>query len=151
MNMHNRQGPAPQKINVPDIAMLTARLAQLLAEEADLLAAMKIKKIEALQQEKLFLVNALESHRKIIDKHPHLLESIPSRDRSELEGIAEVFKDILKENHRRLMVAREVNKKVVETITQVVKESAASSVYGENGISGAMGTQTLSVTLNQTA
>ena len=142
---------APQAIDVAGIASLTARLAQVLAEEADLLAAMKVKQIDALQKEKLFLINALETQRKMIDRHPHLLEAIPSRDKDDLQGIAEVFKDILAENHRRLSVAREMNRKVVETITQVVKESSMSSVYGDRGNPGALGTSALSVTYNQTA
>lgn len=141
----------PGKINVPEITNLTARLAQLLAEEADLLAAMQVKKIGELQKEKLFLINALENHRKLIARHPHLVETIPSRDKQDLEGVADVFRDILKENHRRLTMAREVNQKVVETITQVVRESSQSKVYGVDGTAGAMGTQAFSVTLNQTA
>lgn len=141
----------PEKINMQDIATLTARLAQLLAQEADHLSTMKVKKIDELQKEKLFLVNALETHRKMIDKYPHLKETIPSQDKADLEGVVAVFNDILAENHRRLSLAREVNRKVVETISQVVKESAMSSVYSGKGTPGALGTQSLSVTYNQTA
>ena len=36
-----------------DVVMLTARLAQLLAEEVDLLTEMKVKQIDSLQKEKI--------------------------------------------------------------------------------------------------
>ena len=141
---------APAKLNANDVITLTARLAQLLAEEVDLLDAMKIPKIEALQQEKLFLVNALESQRRLIKKHPHLLETIPSQDKQDLQEVVEVFNDILQENHRKLTIAKQVNYKIVQAITAVVKESTLSKVYDGKGYNGAAPFETLSVTLNKT-
>lgn len=141
--------PAPDKINVPDIITLTARLAQLLAEEVDLLGSMNIKQIKELQQEKLFITNALDAHRKVIAKHPHLKETIPSQDKADLEGVVRVFEDILEENHRRLQMAKEVNGMVVNAVTQVVRDAAMSNVYDGQGTKGALGADALSVTLNQ--
>jgi predicted nucleotidyltransferase len=43
------------ELKIQDVITLTARLAQLLAEEVDLLGEMKVQKIEALQKEKLFM------------------------------------------------------------------------------------------------
>jgi len=157
---HNETAPAaiapvkqsvPEKINAPDIINLTARLAQLLAEEADLLTHMNIGKIGELQQEKMFLTGALESHRRLLVKYPHLKETISHQERQDMEGVVQVFEDILTENHRRLLIAREANRRVVNTITKVVRENATSSVYDASGIRGALGSETLSVTLNQTA
>lgn len=133
-----------------DVVMLTARLAQLLAEEVDLLSEMKVKKIEALQQEKLFLTNALEAQRKLIERHPYMLNTIPSRDKRDLEEVAKVFQNILDENHRKLLLAKEVNHKIVQAITAVVKENTQSRTYNGNGYTGAAAFNTLSVTLNQT-
>ena len=50
-NAHDSNIP---EFRIQDVVMLTARLAQLLAEEVDLLGDMKVKKIEALQQEKIY-------------------------------------------------------------------------------------------------
>lgn len=135
---------------VQDVITLTARLAQLLAEEVDLLGDMKVKKIEALQSEKQFITNALEAQKKLIDRHPHLAETIPSTDRKDLEEVVRVFEDILHENHRKLLLAKEVNHKIVQAITAVVKENTQSRVYNGNGFAGAAAFNTLSVTLNQT-
>lgn len=142
--------PSPPTLRVQDVITLTARLAQLLAEEVDLLSEMKVSKIEALQQEKLFLINALEAQRKLIDKNPQLIESIPSQDKQDLQEVVNVFNDILEENHRKLLMAKEVNHKIVEAITQVVKESTASRSYDGKGYNGTAPFETLSVTLNKT-
>jgi hypothetical protein len=142
--------PTKTDLKIQDVITLTARLAQLLAEEVDLLGEMKVAKIEALQQEKLFLVNALEAQRKLVDRHPGLVETIPSQDRKDLQEVVEVFNNILQENHRKLLQAKEVNHKIVQAITDVVKQSTRSKVYGGNGTTAQAPYETLSVTLNKT-
>lgn len=134
---------------VQDVIMLTARLAQLLAEEVDLLGDMKVKKIEALQQEKIFLTNALDAQRKLIDRHPYVMDTIPSRDKKDLEEVAAVFQGILDENHRKLLMAKEINHKIVMAIRDVVKETTQSRTYNGNGYTGAAAFSTLSVTLDK--
>lgn len=148
--MTNESQPSTATLKIHDVIALTARLAQLLAEEVDLLSEMKVAKIEALQEEKLFLVSALDAHRKLAEKNPHLIETIPSQDKEDLEKMVDLFKDILEENHRKLSVAKQVNHKIVEAVTAVVKESTQSRTYGRGGISGSAPFETLSVTLNKT-
>lgn len=143
--------PKAPAINVQEVITLTARLAQLLAEEVDLLGAAKISKIDELQKEKQYLITALENHRRQLDKHPHLVETIPSRDKKDLEAVVQVFQNILEENHRKLLVAREVNKNIVRVITEVVRDSSVSHVYDGQGHVGGMGNEALSITLNHTA
>jgi flagellar biosynthesis/type III secretory pathway chaperone len=135
---------------IQDVITVAARLAQLLAEEVDLLTEMKVNRIEVLQKEKIFLTNALEAQRKMIEKNPLLLETIPSQDKSDMKEIAEVFQNILEENHRKLLIAKEVNHKVVQAIRDVVRESTQSRTYNMNGGSGVAAFNTLSVTLNKT-
>lgn len=143
------ESPQPQ-IKVQDVITLTARLAQLLAEEVDLLGGMKVSKIESLQQEKIFLTNALQAHKKLIDKHPYLVDTIPSRDKKDLEDVVEVFNNILEENHRSLLLAKQVNHKIVQAITSVVKDSNRRKSYDDRGMNEPAPFETLSVTLNQT-
>jgi hypothetical protein len=140
----------PVPLDVRAIITVTARLAQLLAEEVDLLSDMKVSKIEQLQNEKIFLTNALEAQKKLIDRHPQVLETIPSQDRSDLEQVVEVFNGILEENHRKLLLAKEINHKIVQAITSVVKENTQSKVYDDRGMKDAAPYESLSVTLNQT-
>jgi len=110
---------------------------------------MKVANIKSLQQEKLFLVNALEAQRKLIDKHPHLMETIPSRDKQDLKEVVEVFNNILAENHRKLLVAKEINHKIVQAITDVVMKNTRRMAYNGKGSTGAAPYETLSVTLNE--
>jgi flagellar biosynthesis/type III secretory pathway chaperone len=137
------------KVNIQDVITLTARLAQIMAEEVDLLAAMKVSKIEVLQNEKLFLINALEAQKKQIEKYPEFGETIPSRDRKDMQEMVDIFNDILEENHRKLLAAREVNRKVVQAITAVVKENTRSRSYDSDATHGQAEFSTLSVTLDK--
>ena len=137
------------QLKVQNIITLTARLAQILAEEVDLLSAMKVANIKKLQEEKLFLVSALEAQRKLIDKHPHLMETIPSQDKNDLKEVVEVFNNVLAENHRKLLVAKEVNHRVVQAITDVVMKNTRRMAYNGKGATGAAPFEILSVTLNE--
>lgn len=139
----------PIIIHAKDVTTLTARLAQLLAEEVDLLSAMKVKDIEKLQNEKLFLIEALETHKKILKAHPGLSDTIPSQDKDELREVVAVFQDILAENHRRLQTAKEVNNQVVNAIKQVVAEKSMRPSYNNHGVNGRTAYQSMSVTLDQ--
>lgn len=144
--------PKPKKpivINAKDVSMLTARLAQVLAEEVDLLEAMKVRDIEKLQEEKLFLIDALETHKKILRQRPELSETIPSQDKYELAKVVDVFEDILQENHRRLKMAKEVNAQVVNAIRDVVQEKSQTPYYGSRGTKHMAAYESMSVTLNQ--
>lgn len=143
-------GSEAPNFKAQDVVMLTARLAQLLAEEVDLLGEMKVKQIESLQNEKIFLTNALEAQRRLIERHPYIIDTIPSRDRKDMENVAEVLQDILEENHSRLLMAKEINHKVVQAITDVVKESTQSRTYNGSGYTGMAAFNTLSVTLDKT-
>lgn len=136
------------EINIPDIISLTARLAQILAQEADLLQEMRIKDVAPLQKEKTMLANALEIYKKLIDKDPGMLRAATEEEREDLVTVTQIFDAVLQENYRRLLTAREVNLKVVEAITEAVGESNKNPVYDETGAKDLNGT--FSVTLNKT-
>src|SRR5690606_6816188 len=97
-----------------------------------------------------FLVGALEAQRKLIDRNPELTETIPSQDKKDLQEVVDVFNGILEENHRKLLMAKEINHKIVQAITDVVKQSTRSKVYDGKGTTAQAPYETLSVTLNKT-
>lgn len=146
-SIESKQEPA---LRAQDVVTLTARLAQILAEEVDLLSVMKVSRIADLQKEKLFLISALEAQKKHLDKHPHLVETIPSQDKQDLKEVMDVFNDILEENHHKLKVAKKVNEKIVQAITSVVRDNTKSTAYSGSGKNGSAPFHTLSVTLNET-
>ena len=136
-------------IDVESIIALTARLAHVLAREADLLAEMKVSEMEGLQKEKLQLLEALEAHKKFVDRNPQLLDDLSDDECLELAQIIEVFQTVMRENHRRLLIAREVNRKVVQAISDTVKEAARGSSYDGQGHRGSSH-DGMSMSLNQT-
>lgn len=139
----------PDRLDVESIIALTARLAQLLAQEADFLADMKVRDIEKLQKEKSLLVDALEAQKRHVDRNPHLLSTISDSEALEMAQIIEIFHKIMIENHHRLLVAKEVNQKVVEAIADVVNEAAGSGFYDRHG-KAEPSARPVSVSINKT-
>lgn len=137
-----------QELNIHNLMALTARLAQVLAQEADYLAEMKIKEIESLQKEKVTIAKAMELQLKRIQKYPHMLDNVHPDDMAEFAELAAIFDEIKQENYNRLMAAREVNQRIVEAITEVVNEQNKKPTYTEEGVNGAQ-FDSLSVTLNK--
>lgn len=148
-NTHHRVPKKPVMIDAKDISLMTARLAQILAEEVDLLKEAKVRDIEKLQQEKIFLIDALETQKKLIQQRPELVDTIPSRDKHDLQKVADLFEDILKENHMRLRMAKEVNEQIVAAITESVSERSRTPYYGRNGMTGTAVFERNSVSLNE--
>jgi len=132
-----------------ELIMLTARLAQVLAREADLLAEMKISRITELQDEKIRLTNALESIKKQLNKEPELLDEISDEQREDLYQVITLFDEILNENYTRLNTARLVNQKIIEAISEVVCESAKNDMYDHKGTANTHAAESISLTLNQ--
>lgn len=137
-----------QPINMENVMALTARLAQIMAQEVDYLTQMDIEAIEPLQNEKNWLTKALELQLKRVRKYPHLLEEIGAEDRAEFRELVEVFEEVKQENFRRLKAAKEVNERVVQAITEVVNEQNQKPVYSHKG-KAEQSIDTLSVTLNK--
>ena len=138
------------QFNVNDIITLTARLAQVLAQEADYLQEMRVSKIADLQKEKLLLTAALDVQKRQFEKDNTLMDDVTEQEREDLTAVIEIFDTILAENHRRLLMAKEVNQRIVEAITDVVTETSNNGVYNDKGTPDAPGRDSLSVTLNKT-
>lgn len=136
-------------IGVESIITLTTRLAQVLAEEVDLLADMRVRDIAKLQKEKLQLLEALEAQKRFIDRNPEIMEDISDEEALELAQIVEIFQTVMKENHRRLLIAREVNRTVVEAIAEAVHEAGSNGIYDRKGMTD-RSDGSLSMSLNQT-
>lgn len=136
-------------IDVNDIIAVSARLAHILAQEADLLEDMKVSKIAGLQEEKRLLTNALEAMKKQVAKDRSIVEDITQEERENLVNVVTVFNEILDENYRRLAMARAVNHKIVQAITEVAQESTKNDLYDRKGESNKTGMESVSVTLNE--
>lgn len=150
MNTAQRMDMEHIGVSVPDVITLTARLAQLLAQEVDLLQAMKVSGIEPLQEEKQLIVSALQRQKIYIEQHPEALELIGAQEREELRSVVEIFDAVLAENFRRLQMARAVNQKMVEAIADAVAESQSNGVYDQKGQADVPTGEAWSIALNKT-
>ena len=125
--------PYAGKIDVEAIISLTARLSHVLAQEVDMLGEMKVQDIATLQNEKLRLLDALEAHKKYIDRNPDLKKNLTDNECLELAQIVEIFQNIMQENHRQLLVAKEINSKVMSAITDAVNDASSNGTYNKRG------------------
>jgi flagellar biosynthesis/type III secretory pathway chaperone len=137
------------RVDVESVIALTARLAQVLAEEADLLADMRVRDIESLQKEKLQLLDALEAQKRFLDRNPGVLSDLTDEESLELAQIVEIFQTVMRENHRRLLIAREVNRTVLEAISEAVQDAGKSGFYDHKGLPERSGSS-VSMSVNQT-
>jgi hypothetical protein len=140
---------AMSHISVEDMIALTARLAQVLAEEADLLDEMRVGEIGRLQKEKVALTNALESVKKQLLKHPELLDDMGSEQTHRLREVVLLFNQICEENYKRLQAARRVNQELVSIITSIVRDETARDTYDQKGVSGHPEVDAVSLSLNE--
>jgi hypothetical protein len=123
----------PDTIDTDVLTLLISRLAQVLAKEVDLLENMQVQELGKLQPEKCALLDALEKQKKVLARRPALLEHLSDDERSDLAELIELFEAVMHENHNKLLVAKEVNKSVVEAIMDVTAEQMRSGLYTERG------------------
>lgn len=140
----------PLTLNVPALVTVTARLAQIMAEEVDFLEDMKISSIADLQPEKLRLTVLLDKQKHMIERHPELLANLTPEDKEKLHNVAKIFVSVLGENHKRLLLAKEVNLCVVKAIKEVVTDSSTNRYYSGSGEHEIWQPDSISVTLNKT-
>ncbi len=134
-------------LDVEILTLLVSRLAQILAQEVDLLDAMDTEGLAELQHEKKAMVEALEKQQQLIASHPDVLEDLTQEEREDMQELAQVFSTIMQENFRRLTLAREANRRVVEAITEVANQHARQGYYTQSGQQAGEGSSPLS--LNQ--
>lgn len=138
--------------SVPLLIQLIARMAKIMAEEADHLETLKVHKIRDLQEHKLLVAQALERAAQALRQNPHIVRQASMEDMQDLQRVIQIFDEVKFENHRRLMIAKEINQSVVDAIADVVTDYNASMIYDHSGTSDAMDTvfgKPLSVTLDQ--
>ncbi|TAE80633.1 MAG: hypothetical protein EAY76_05980 [Alphaproteobacteria bacterium] len=123
----------PDHINLDVLKLLISRLAQILAEEVDVLESMEYERLGALQPEKRSLVDALEKQQRVLQRRPQARLNLDDDERDDLEELIMIFNEIMQENHKRLLVAREVNQRVVQAITELVQEQSRQGLYTNKG------------------
>lgn len=143
--------PPPADMDVYELITVTAELMAVLEREIEFLKKMQINEVGKLQEEKQALTKRMEQFRAVIAARPELIRALDEASRDELAEITEAFHYVLAENLRRTAVARAVNQRVVQAITEVVTEKQHVGTYTKYGTSAAPSDLSVSFNLNQQA
>lgn len=148
---HAETGNRDRKpVDLHDMIAVTTRLAQILAEEVDCLDEMRISDIEELQDEKRKLSRTLELMKREVERRPDIKRSFQPEDIAVFHQVSEIFEEVLQENHRKLLIAKEINFRVVQAISDVVCEENVRTGYNRRGKAGEARDGAPSISLNKT-
>lgn len=148
--MHMQGGRGRQPVELRDMIAVTTRLAQILAEEVDCLDEMRVHDIEKLQDEKRKLSRTLELMKREIERRPDIRRGFVAEEVEVFRQVSEIFDEVLQENHRKLLIAKEINFRVVQAISDVVREESVRAGYNRRGAADGHRDATPSVSLNKT-
>lgn len=132
-----------------DMVAVMARLAQILAQEVDFLQAMRIKEIETLQEEKRKLTKLLTTMKRDFDRAGVRVGDFAEDQVRAFHEMAEIFNNVLQENQQKLLVAKEINYRVVQAISDVVEEESQRPGYNRRGTKSKARAGAPSVSLNE--
>lgn len=139
-------------IQVTEVVAVTARLTELLREESKELKAMRIRAVGALQDEKNKLISWLEAQKKMIMLNPQMKDHLSDAERANMSNVAEDFARAAEENYHQASIARAVNQRVVQAITDSVRERDHVNTYNALGTTRDQGGTTgLPFNVNQKA
>ncbi len=117
-----------------DLIALTARLVAIIAQENELLHAMRPGLIAPLQEEKARLVQAYNRMTRALAGDPKLLAAIGAALKEELAGITRTFRDAVQANERAIKAARDANERLVQAVAAAAgKQRTPSFAYSATG------------------
>ena len=108
---------------IETLITVTSRLIGVLDQEIEMLRAMEVGEIEALQDEKQALIVAYEECVRAVAANPAALEAMDASLRAELSELARRFDSTLAENARALHAVRESHDRLLKSIVDAVAES----------------------------
>jgi len=119
---------------IRDITVVAEGLVSLLVKENGLLKERQYDNIKELVSQKQTLVKGLEAHYKCFEQEPDALKEADEDLREDLRELAEKIDRLTLENGRRLSIAIESGKILMETVTEAVKSSQPNAgTYAANG------------------
>ena len=154
MQTHSHQLPnaaALAAMNVNELMNATLRLSDILAEEGEMITAMRYKELPRLHEEKVRLTSLLETYQQRIAVDPGFIRNADQKTREELLLRTDDLAFNVEDNFRKVSVARAVNSRVMQAIMDVMQEQHRPGTYGRNGMASQATDLALSVNLNQKA
>jgi len=125
-------------LNFSGIVNDVKKLREILLKENELLKKMKVKEIGEIHEEKVRLIRRLEISKQLVRKNPSLMNERRDEEINEFIEISADLDQIVGENYREVLKAKEVNKRVVEAIFHAVVDNQGNTLgYNKQGFSGA--------------
>jgi len=125
------------KGNFDPFAMLAMlrRLSKLLEQEVALLNVMDLAGIDKLYNEKIELIQIMESYKTTLAGNPGILSSIPARVLDDLKNEAAKFEVLVEEDGKQFDRAKEVHKIIMKAVRSVLEKNMAMSTgYNKRGV-----------------
>lgn len=127
----NALGSAAVKLE--DIIEVTDRLNAILIKESALLAAMQLKDIGPLQEEKLMLSARLQSYQRVLAADESIAGEAHPASRDRLLTMANDLAGNIQENLRLTTIAQNVNRRVMQTFIEALAIQQRANTYSDQG------------------
>lgn len=137
--------------SVDELMDVTEQLADLLDEESEYLRTMQLQRLAPLHEEKIRLTQMMEQYQQLLATKPEIVQQASPEARERFAALAAEFTEIVKENFRLNAVARTVNQRVVQAISDAMFETQRPSTYNRQGNTSMSGGLAMSLNLNQKA
>ena len=132
--------PLPNRtMSLEDLISVSDHLADILYEESEYLRTMQLSKIIPLHEEKLRLTHQLESYQRLLEENPDILRKADAKTLEHFRAVSDEFTAIMKENFRLNAVARTVNQRVVQAISDAMFETQRIGSYNRQGTTSMTG------------
>ena len=136
---------------VEQLTILTERLTELIAAQAQAFEQHRPQEAAALLEETSRLANLYRHESSRVRAEPSLVESAPANARAALVRATEAFDAVLARQGRALEAARTVTEGLVKCIAEeVASQRSQTSVYGAGGLQSG-GAPATAITLNKRA
>jgi hypothetical protein len=119
---------------IRDLLIVADGLCTVLNRENTLLRERKYDDIKDLVEEKTLLAKGLEAHYRGFEQKPEALDGADEDLREELKDVAERIEDLVKENGRRLQIAIQSGKTLMDVVSDAVRRSQPNAgTYSASG------------------
>ena len=139
------------KLDVDDMIGIATLLQDILLQENEVLAKMRLKELAPMQEEKLKLTRQLESFQKLLATDTSVVAAATETSRHALADLTRQLLGTAAENMRRTTIAQTVNKRVMQSIVSTLSDQRRLNVYGAHGQANAASSATLSINHNERA
>lgn len=118
--MEQKSTYAPHKLE--EVVEATAQLINILSQETEWLRQGKISSIGEVQAVKHECITLLETYHLFLHRHPTHIRTLDHDLLAQLKELGMVLAEVMEENHRELLKAKELNMYVIDFIASAAKE-----------------------------